>query len=372
MSDSLRDVIYDAMGRPGDWEQGVIQPSQFELDNHSHWRAIAGDVARAITEAGWRPPLPEGASPWDAYVAAYRARQETDPHGATAHPTAHHMHALEAALRVYDPPRAAAEHDTEADAWYVRVLDEPVHHTTESAPANLDWTRDGRLIGVELLGPLRREQAAPDGWYPAAMREHDRANAAELDRSAAARRAASWWEAAKTLNRWGTAHRELHRAALVEITNLTAVRDELAHQRDDHRARADAAEAKLAAFMAANIETLRALDLSLAEGDEARAKLDQVRAEIRAVLDRGPSDAFAALVHIRAIVDREPATRCVNDDTDGDGDCAACAHNPNAPCRSASEEPTCACDRPVARCSCRIADLCTAAADKLDTEETTP
>ena len=58
MSDSLRDVIYDAMGRPGDWEKGVIQPSQFELDNHSLWRAIAGDVARAITEAGWRPPLP--------------------------------------------------------------------------------------------------------------------------------------------------------------------------------------------------------------------------------------------------------------------------------------------------------------------------
>lgn len=112
MSDSLRDVIYDAMGRPGDWEQGVIQPSQFELDNHSHWRAIAGDVARAITEAGWRPPL----------------------------------------------PAATAEHDTEADAWYIRVLDEPVHHTTEHAPANLDWTRDGRLIGIELLGPLRRDR----------------------------------------------------------------------------------------------------------------------------------------------------------------------------------------------------------------------
>lgn len=341
MSDSLRDVIYDAMGRPGDWEQGVIQPSQFELDNYSHWRAIAGDVARAITEAGWRPPLPEGASPWDAYVAAYRAHQETDPHGATAHPTAHHMHALEAALRVYDPPRAAAGHDTEADAWYIRVLDERVHHTTEHAPANLDWTRDGRLIGVELLGPLRREQLAHDGWYPAAMREHDRANAAELDRSAAARRAASWWEAAKTLNRWGTAHREAHRAALVEITNLTAVRGELAHQRDDHHARADAAEAKL-----------RQVREVIAEDAETRTRFN---------VDTSTSYGPRFLNRIRAIVERESATRCVND-TNGDGDCAACAHNPNAPCRSASEEPTCACDRPVARCSCRIADLCKAAA----------
>jgi hypothetical protein len=31
-----------------------------------------------------------------------------------------------------------------------------VDHTTESAPVNLDWTRDGQLIGVELLGPLKR------------------------------------------------------------------------------------------------------------------------------------------------------------------------------------------------------------------------
>ncbi|RSD21986.1 hypothetical protein [Amycolatopsis eburnea] len=97
--------------------------------------------ADAILAAGWRPttrcvndangdgdcaacarnpdapcrqpfaPLPdsetEGPSPWDAYVKAFREYQETDPHGAAAHPTAHHMHALEAALRVATSPPPA-------------------------------------------------------------------------------------------------------------------------------------------------------------------------------------------------------------------------------------------------------------------------
>src|SRR4051794_12474967 len=65
-----------------------------------------------LLAAGWRPPLPEqaeGRSPWDAYVAAYRAYQETNPHGARVHPTAHHMHALEAALRVAGSPLPDSE-----------------------------------------------------------------------------------------------------------------------------------------------------------------------------------------------------------------------------------------------------------------------
>lgn len=244
------------------------------------------------------------------------------------------------------------------------LIDETLERRSSNPDSIQAWDQDEDLLPLAdailaagwrpplpLLGPLRRDQAVPDGWYPAAMREHDRANAAELDRTAAARRAASWWEAAKTLNRWGTAHREAHRAALVEITNLTAVRGELAHQRNDHRARADAAEAKL-----------RQVREVITEDAETRARFN---------VDTSTSYGPRFLNRIRAIVERESATRCVND-TNGDGDCAACAHNPNAPCRSASEEPTCACDRPVARCSCRIADLCKAAADKLDTEETTP
>jgi len=42
--------------------------------------------------------------------------------------------------------------------WYVRILADDVHHTTENAPANLDWTRNGQLVGIELLAPLRRDQ----------------------------------------------------------------------------------------------------------------------------------------------------------------------------------------------------------------------
>lgn len=52
-------------------------------------------------------------------------------------------------------PRVRAtsvEADEEHGMWYVNVLDEPVHHTTEGAPVNLDWTPDGNLVGIELLG----------------------------------------------------------------------------------------------------------------------------------------------------------------------------------------------------------------------------
>lgn len=47
----------------------------------------------------------------------------------------------------------SVEADEEHGMWYVNVLDEPVHHTTEGAPVNLDWTREGNLVGIELLGP---------------------------------------------------------------------------------------------------------------------------------------------------------------------------------------------------------------------------
>lgn len=49
------------------------------------------------------------------------------------------------------------EVDGEAGAWYVRILDEDVHHTTEGAPVNIDWTRDGTMIGVEILGSTDKE-----------------------------------------------------------------------------------------------------------------------------------------------------------------------------------------------------------------------
>jgi len=41
-------------------------------------------------------------------------------------------------------------HDEEANAWYVSISDHDVDHTTEVI-ANLAWTRDGTLVGIELL-----------------------------------------------------------------------------------------------------------------------------------------------------------------------------------------------------------------------------
>lgn len=60
------------------------------------------------------------------------------------------------------------EVDSDVDAWYVRILDDEVHHTSEGAPANIDWTRDGRMIGVELLGaggPLPADETVWEWGY---------------------------------------------------------------------------------------------------------------------------------------------------------------------------------------------------------------
>lgn len=49
---------------------------------------------------------------------------------------------------------ADLEADDEAGAWYVRLLDEPAERTTEQQ-AQVDWTHDGRMIGVELLPAIQ-------------------------------------------------------------------------------------------------------------------------------------------------------------------------------------------------------------------------
>lgn len=100
---------------PRPWECGPCERAEGDVDRFlaagwlppsgplPEWCCPAcGETTRARL-ADKVPPLPEGPSPWDAYVKAYREYQETDPHGAAAHPTAHHMHALDAALRVYYP-----------------------------------------------------------------------------------------------------------------------------------------------------------------------------------------------------------------------------------------------------------------------------
>lgn len=144
------------------------------------------------------------------------------------------------------------------------------------------------------------------GWYAAWWREHDRANAAELDRNAATARASSWWEAAKALCR---SDRDHH----AEIADLTS--------------RADAAEAKLREEQIASTElygrVFTALGLSIAdpwhglveaaanvraERDEARAKLDEIRAVLADALNwstpPGPGSLDAVGEHHTKTLDR--------------------------------------------------------------------
>lgn len=83
-------------------------------DLKNTWRLYGMRAADALLAAGWRPPQ-----------TTLRAKE--------------------------------LEVDGEAGAWYVRILDEDVHHTTEGAPVNIDWTRDGTMIGVEILGSADKE-----------------------------------------------------------------------------------------------------------------------------------------------------------------------------------------------------------------------
>ena len=80
-------------------------------------RAIVEDASPVA--AGWRPPLPA-----EDLVGSLHVNSDDGP-------------------------------------WYVRILDEQVHHTTEEAPSLIDWTADGRMIGVELLGSGRERPPLP-------------------------------------------------------------------------------------------------------------------------------------------------------------------------------------------------------------------
>lgn len=51
---------------------------------------------------------------------------------------------------------ALLEVDDFTGAWYLRVLDENVYRTTGADDVNIDWTEDGRLVGVEVLRDERR------------------------------------------------------------------------------------------------------------------------------------------------------------------------------------------------------------------------
>jgi hypothetical protein len=62
-------------------------------------------------------------------------------------------------VRLVPSARASSvEFDEEYGMRYVTVSDEPVHRTTSDTSVNVDWSRDGNLVGVELLGPDGEER----------------------------------------------------------------------------------------------------------------------------------------------------------------------------------------------------------------------
>lgn len=62
-------------------------------------------------------------------------------------------------VRLVPSVRASSvEFDEEYGMRYVTVLDEPVHRTTSDTSVNVDWSRDGNLVGIELLGPDGEER----------------------------------------------------------------------------------------------------------------------------------------------------------------------------------------------------------------------
>jgi hypothetical protein len=62
-------------------------------------------------------------------------------------------------VRLVPSVRASSvEFDEEYGMRYVTVSDEPVHRTTSDTSVNVDWSRDGNLVGIELLGPDGEER----------------------------------------------------------------------------------------------------------------------------------------------------------------------------------------------------------------------
>lgn len=106
------------------------------------WRAALA-ASFLLDEEGWRPPLADTMSPWDAYREAYNDFRRDVPSW-KAHFTAHHMHALEAALRVYDP---CAEHSE--TQWGVLDQHGQVH--------TVGVENEAQARAMRSMTPVRRE-----------------------------------------------------------------------------------------------------------------------------------------------------------------------------------------------------------------------
>jgi hypothetical protein len=206
-------------------------------------------------------------------------------------------------------PAAQVEIDDEADAWYVRVLDVAVHHTTESAPVNLDWTRDGTLIGVELLGRGEVPRPARCGCadaerlydeleqaYVSACTERDALSLLlrGMARKLVATRGQARLQAALSLeiNQGWVAYRERTKARrrqfLDDIATLTGERDTLEKILSKERSRVAAA--------------LALIDGGTSAGPHFLSP-DQTRA-VRAALvgDQPPAEATLECPHCRSLI----------------------------------------------------------------------
>lgn len=61
------------------------------------------------------------------------------------------------------------EVDDEAGAWYIRLSDEEAVRTTDQpGPVHVDWSRDGRMVGVEILSKINQSvggDSTAGRWY---------------------------------------------------------------------------------------------------------------------------------------------------------------------------------------------------------------
>lgn len=124
-------------------------------DYHDTLADYAGDQANARRIAEHRlAAVLDVCRRWEAVADEYDAsaeRAETgDPRDFSVIPVL--IGRIRAASTATELQATTVEADAEHGVWYVRVLNDPVQHTETDVRVNIDWSRDGNLVGIELLG----------------------------------------------------------------------------------------------------------------------------------------------------------------------------------------------------------------------------
>lgn len=73
--------------------------------------------------------------------------------------------------------RPEMTYDPEADALYIRLSEESPYEGEDAGPMTLHYTKDGRVVGIEVLGATR--VLAPGAWSSARVHESRAVQAAE-------------------------------------------------------------------------------------------------------------------------------------------------------------------------------------------------